>query len=106
MGTCRPFFKIPIVAVLFKCFYSGDLLNVKDIGVESGTPTSCGNPSSISENVWYIESYNNKPLGAVMTVCAQPIPNGWVKISGSWNPTMCGSPSSIQDNVIQIMRLN
>ena len=37
MGTCRPFFKIPIVAVLFKCFYSVDLLNVKDIGVDSWT---------------------------------------------------------------------
>lgn len=69
-------------------------------------PTSCGKPTSIHENVWYIERYDNKPVGSVMTVCAQPIPNGWVKIGGSWNPTMCGSPSSIHDNVIQIKRLN
>lgn len=69
-------------------------------------PTSCGNPTSIYENVWFIERYDNKPAGSVMTICSQAIPSGWVKISGSWNPTMCGSPTSIQDNVIQIKRLN
>lgn len=69
-------------------------------------PTSCGNPTTIFENVWFIEEYDNKPIGSIMTICAQPIPKGWVKISGSWNPTMCGSPTAIVENVIQIKRLN
>jgi hypothetical protein len=71
------------------------------------SPTSCGNPTSIVYNVWTIETYQDKPVGAVMNVCASaPTPAGWVDINTYWSPTSCGHPTSIVHNMKQIRRVS
>lgn len=69
-------------------------------------PTKCGNPSTVVYNVWEVERYTNKPVGAEMEVCADtPTPSGWVEVSARWNPTTCGHPTGISDNVKKIKRV-
>lgn len=69
-------------------------------------PLRCGNPTSISYNVWTIARYDKQPVGMVMRVCAGVVPSGWVKIDSSWNPQDCGHPTRISDNVMTIRRTN
>ena len=74
---------------------------------DSWDPTSCGNPSSITYNVWTITQYADLPLDSQLTVCADaPVPNGWVVINNSWYPTCCGHPTSMVNNVKTIKRVN
>jgi hypothetical protein len=69
-------------------------------------PTKCGSPTSIVYNVWEVERYANKPVGAEMEVCADaPTPPGWAEINSTWSPTKCGHPTKIVDNVKRIKRL-
>jgi hypothetical protein len=73
---------------------------------DSWNPTTCGNPTSISYNVWTIERYDNKPAGAQMRACFGSVPNGWAMVGSTWDPTACGHPTSISNNVMTIRRLN
>jgi hypothetical protein len=104
MNTLKPLNMNKVLVTQTVC--AGQLPNGWVKVNDSWNPTTCGNPHTISYNVWEIERYDDKPVGYIMTICNQSIPNGWVKISDSWNPTCCGHPSSISNNVIQIKRLN
>ena len=74
---------------------------------DAWSPTSCGRPSTIVQNVWIIERYSNKRTGTTVVVCASaPTPNGWVVVDTAWRPTACGKPSVIIDNVKTIRRVN
>jgi hypothetical protein len=73
---------------------------------DAWNPTTCGKPTSIVYNVWTIERYSTKPIGAVMQACAGAVPPGWAMIGNAWNPNMCGHPTSIVNNVMTIKRLN
>jgi hypothetical protein len=68
-------------------------------------PTACGSPSTITYNVSTYQRYDNKPVGAVMSVCAGAIPSGWVLSNTYWSPTSCGHPSSVFDNMYSIKRV-
>ena len=68
-------------------------------------PTRCGFPTSITYNVWTIESYFDKPIGWNMWVCAGWQPPGWGVVNVLWDPTRCGHPTSIVGNVWQIRRV-
>jgi hypothetical protein len=69
-------------------------------------PAKCGNPPTVVYNVWEVERYTNKPVGAEMEVCADtPTPRGWVEVGARWNPTTCGHPTGIEDNVKKIKRV-
>ncbi|HWS55516.1 MAG TPA: hypothetical protein VN228_15365 [Pyrinomonadaceae bacterium] len=69
-------------------------------------PTKCGNPATIVYNVWEVERYTNKPVGAELEVCADtPTPSGWIEVSARWNPATCGHPTGISDNVKKIKRV-
>ncbi len=68
-------------------------------------PTRCGNPTAISSNVWIVEEYRHKPVGATMIVCAGMVPEGWVVVNRTWNPTTCGRPATIMQNVMMIKRV-
>jgi hypothetical protein len=69
--------------------------------------TSCGNPSSITYNVWTIETYGDKPLNAIMEVCSgAPTPSGWVEEDRYWSPTRCGHPHSVTHNIKRIRRVS
>jgi len=71
------------------------------------SPTSCGNPTSITYNVWTIERYSGRPIGSTMRVCAgAETPEGWVEIDRTWSPTRCGHPTSITNNVKVIRRVS
>lgn len=73
---------------------------------DSWDPTRCGNPSSISYNITFIEQFETAKVGAVMEVCASAAtPTGWVDVSTRWDPTRCGHPSSISSNMKTIKRL-
>lgn len=70
------------------------------------SPSSCGNPTGITYNVWLIESYNDKPVGSQMRVCASaPTPRNWVEINNEWSPSSCGHPTGIMNNVKIIRRV-
>jgi hypothetical protein len=69
-------------------------------------PTKCGNPTSITYNVWTIERYNDKPKGTVMNACSDTPPSGWTRTDQQWNPTKCGHPTSNVKNIMTIKRLN
>jgi len=69
-------------------------------------PTTCGNPTMLTYNVWIITQYSSLPIGATLSVCSySPTPAGWVVIGSNWNPTSCGHPSSITNNVTVIRRV-
>jgi hypothetical protein len=69
------------------------------------SPTSCGSPTSITYNVWTIETYADKPPNAILEVCAgAPTPEGWIEEDRFWSPTRCGHPTSITRNIKRIRR--
>ena len=74
---------------------------------DSWDPTTCGNPTAITYNVWKITQYADLGPDSELTICADaPVPNGWVVIDTSWDPTRCGQPSnSAINNVKKIKRL-
>ena len=72
---------------------------------DSFDPTSCGKPTVITYNVWTIERYDNKPVGAQLLACSAPAPPGWAVVNQAWNPTTCGHPSVNSSNVMTIKRL-
>ena len=69
-------------------------------------PTTCGNPTSISYNVWAIERYTDLAVGSTLLACTGPVPAGWAMVGSNWNPTTCGHPTSITNNMMTIQRLN
>ncbi|HEV3470649.1 MAG TPA: hypothetical protein VG148_15100 [Pyrinomonadaceae bacterium] len=70
------------------------------------SPTKCRSPVTIEYNVWVVERYAARPVGAEMEVCADtPTPAGWVQVSARWNPAACGHPTGIVDNVKRIRRV-
>ncbi len=73
---------------------------------DAWNPTSCGNPTRVTYNVWTIAQYTEKPIGSVMVVCYGPAPSGWVIVGTVWNPTACGHPTTNQKNVMTIKRLS
>ena len=73
---------------------------------DAWNPTTCGNPTRNTYNVWKIEQYSEKPIGFVMVACNGPAPSGWVIVETMWNPTACGRPTTNQKNVMTIKRLN
>jgi hypothetical protein len=71
------------------------------------SPTSCGSPTSITYNVWTIETFNDKPLETTMEVCSvAPTPRGWVEVDSFWSPTRCGHPTAIVHNIKRIRRVS
>ncbi|MGC0151088.1 hypothetical protein ACPRNU_01350 [Chromobacterium vaccinii] len=68
-------------------------------------PTSCGNPTQITFNVWSIERYTDLAVGSTLLACTGPVPAGWAVIRTNWNPTACGQPSQIVNNQMTIQRL-
>jgi hypothetical protein len=73
---------------------------------DAWNPTTCGNPTTKTYNVWIIREYEGEPIGAVMTVCNGRAPAGWVVLTTRWNPTACSHPITDQKNVMVIQRLN
>lgn len=73
---------------------------------DAWNPTSCGNPTHTTYNVWIIEQYSDLAVGSVMSACTGPAPPGWVVVDNHWNPTACGHPTSNQANMMTIKRLN
>jgi hypothetical protein len=73
---------------------------------DAWNPTVCGNPATISYNVWTIQQLSDQPLGAVVHACKGPAPSGWSIVGTTWNPTVCGHPTANQPNVMAIKRLN
>ena len=73
---------------------------------DAWNPTSCGNPTRVTYNVWMIAQYTEKPIGSVMVACNGPAPPGWVIVGTAWNPTACGHPTTNQKNMMTIKRLS
>jgi len=73
---------------------------------DAWNPTTCGNPTRKTYNVWMIEQLTDKPIGFVMLACNGPAPSGWVIVGTAWNPTACGRPITNQKNVMTIKRLS
>jgi len=69
-------------------------------------PTKCEKPAAITNNVWSIERYDDKPIGAVMNACSDVGPWGWSIIAQRWDPTKCGRPAANTNNIMTIKRLN
>jgi hypothetical protein len=69
-------------------------------------PTVCGNPTTVTYNVWIIQQLSDQPLGAVIHACNGAVPSGWTIVGRTWNPTVCGHPTTSQSNVMAIKRLN
>jgi hypothetical protein len=55
--------------------------------------TICGNPATPQGNVWWLERYNNLPVGTPLNMCAfaSSTPSGWIPTSLKWNPAICGA---------------
>jgi hypothetical protein len=73
---------------------------------DAWNPTVCGNPATITYNVWTLQQLSGQPLGAVIHACKGTVPSGWAIAGTAWNPTVCGHPASNQSNVMAIKRLN
>ena len=73
---------------------------------DAWNPTVCGNPATVTYNVWTIEQLTDQAVGAVIHACKGVVPSGWVIVGTLWNPTVCGHPTSNQPNVMAISRLN
>jgi hypothetical protein len=70
------------------------------------SPATCGNPTSISFNVYEIVRYDNLPSGALLNACnISTPPDGWIKVSTAWSPSTCGHPTSISQNTMAIKKL-
>jgi hypothetical protein len=72
------------------------------------SPTTCGMPTTITDNVWIIERYDQLPVGSILNVCTAglSVPSGWVIVGSFWGPASCGQPSNITDNMTQIKRVS
>jgi hypothetical protein len=73
---------------------------------DAWNPTTCGNPTRLTYNVWIIAQFTEKPIGFVMVACNGPAPSGWVIVGTAWNPTACGHPATNQKNMMTIKRLS
>ena len=73
---------------------------------DAWNPTVCGNPTSITYNVWIIQQFTDQPLGAIIHACKGTVPPGWAIVDTAWNPTVCGHPTTLQSNVMAIKRLS
>jgi hypothetical protein len=73
---------------------------------DAWNPTVCGNPATITYNVWIIQQLSDQPPGAVIHACKGTVPSGWAIVDTTWNPTVCGHPTANQSNVMAIKRLN
>jgi hypothetical protein len=71
---------------------------------DAWNPTACGNPATITYNIWTIQSIATLPVGSVVQVCKATAPSGWSIVDIRWNPTLCGHPASNQANVMAIKR--
>ena len=72
-------------------------------------PSMCdgGNPQALSlYNVWAIERFDNRPVGATIDVCAgTPTPDGWVLVDIYRDKDTCGHPTDpFQPNMKKIRR--
>jgi hypothetical protein len=73
---------------------------------EGWDSTRCGNPTTITDNVWTITQYAGLPVGSSLDACADaPVPDGWAQTSVGWNSTKCGNPTTIVNNVQTIRRV-
>jgi hypothetical protein len=73
---------------------------------DSWSATTCGSPSSIAYNVCTYQRYNNKSVGATMSICnGQPLAAEWVQTDTSWIPTRCGHNISGTHNVETVRRI-
>ena len=71
------------------------------------SPTRCGNPTSIVDNVETIERFTDKPVGTFLDVCGfAPTPAGWVVVNQIWVPQSCGQPTGLVNNVNVIKRIS
>lgn len=72
-------------------------------------PTICGNPTTITYNVWILNYYADRPVGSTIEVCGDaPTPTGWSVYGRIWNPKKChraSSPSGSTENVNRIRRV-
>jgi hypothetical protein len=73
---------------------------------DAWNPTVCGNPATLTYNVWTLQQLSDQPVGAVIHACKATVPAGWVLIDTAWNPTVCGHPATQQLNVMVIKRLD
>ena len=73
---------------------------------DAWNPTVCGNPATISYNVWTLQQWSDQSVGAVIHACKGLVPSGWTLVGTAWNPTVCGHPATNQPNVMVIRRLN
>jgi hypothetical protein len=73
---------------------------------DAWNPTVCGNPATITYNVWTIQQLSDQPLGSIIYACKGAVPSGWAIVGTAWNPTVCGHPTANQSNVMAIKRLN
>lgn len=71
------------------------------------SPNRCGNPTTLSYNVWSLVKYVDVSQGKTIEVCADaPTPEGFVITDRQWNPTRCGYPKDKTDNVKVIQRIS
>jgi hypothetical protein len=73
---------------------------------DAWNPTVCGNPATVTYNVWTLQQLSDQPLGAVIHACRGAVPSGWTLVGTAWNPTVCGRPATNQSNVMAIKRLD
>ena len=69
-------------------------------------PTVCGNPATMTYNVWTLQQLSDQPAGTVIHACKAAVPSGWSLVGTAWNPTVCGHPATNQSNVMVIQRLD
>jgi hypothetical protein len=72
---------------------------------DAWNPTVCGNPATITYNVWTLQQLSDQSLGAIIHACSGAVPSGWAIVGAAWNPTVCGHPTINQTNVMAIKRL-
>lgn len=72
---------------------------------DAWNPTVCGNPATLTYNVWTLQQLSDQSVGAVIHACRGPVPSGWSLVGTAWNPTVCGHPATNQSNVMVIKRL-
>lgn len=73
---------------------------------DAWNPTVCGNPATITYNVWTLQQLSDQPVGAFIHACRGTVPSGWAVVGTAWNPTVCGHPATNQPNVMVIKRLD
>ena len=73
---------------------------------DAWNPTVCGNPATMTYNVWTLQQLSDQPAGTVIHACKAAVPSGWSLVGTAWNPTVCGHPATNQTNVMVIQRLD